>query len=110
MLTYFIHYKRAEVDDAIDHAVAIDILPTLRSLIREAAERIGTQPGFEQSPYAQELAAELIIKELAGFLALTSFDDRDTARPSMLETPFINWWFGLDKPEKAAANDKGLSS
>jgi hypothetical protein len=95
----FICYQPRKVDDAIDEAIVEHVIPQLRALIDAAAAKVLENPGFEQSPIAKEFAAELIIKGLAGVLALSSFDDAETARRIMLEPKFINWWFGLEDEE-----------
>lgn len=93
----FICYQPKRVDEAVDVAIVEHVIPQLRALIDAAAGKVLETPGFEQSPIARVFAAELIIKGLAGLLALSNFDDVETARPTMLEPKFIDWWFGLEE-------------
>lgn len=95
----FIHYQHRKVDDAIDETLAEYVIPQLRNLIEAAAQRIIDRPGFEKSPFAKEFCGELLIKGLAGLLAISSFEDTETARMVMLEPRFVNWWFGLEDEE-----------
>lgn len=95
----FVCAHSRKVDDAIDLAIVEHIIPQLRVLIDTASQAVIKTPNFEDSPFAKEFAGELIIKSLAGLLALTSFEDVETARPIMLEPKFTNWWFGIEDEE-----------
>ena len=99
MFEMLIHHLPRKVEDAVDQTLASDVIPQLRTLIEAAAKTVTSRPGFENSPYARDVAAERLIKELAGFLALTSFDDVETARLSMLRDECANWWCGLEGAE-----------
>lgn len=95
-LQMFIHYNVRKADDAIEETLASEVIPQLRTILETAAQHIIEQPGFENSPYAKEFAAELMIQKLVGFLGLSDFEDTETARLTMFAPNYVNWWFQLE--------------
>jgi len=107
MFGNLLHYNPEQRQDAVDLVTASKVVPVVRAAILEAANEVAQQFGESVSPYAKEVAAEMIIKSLAEFLSLGSFDDEDCARPVMLNQEFALWWFGLTDDNTAEAEQGG---
>lgn len=96
---YYINWDEKKLSADFDAAMLNIVLPALRQAIDQAAAEVAK--GGENTPLARSLAAEILIRDLAEYLALSSFEDCDLMlRPAMLaDESFARWWFQVNEGE-----------
>lgn len=87
------HNSREPEADLVE-ALATTIVPELKKLIKATAKDV-LKRYESDSPFAADLAQELLIKELVAFLALGEVEDCVTIK--QMRPSYVRWW--LQAPE-----------
>jgi hypothetical protein len=91
---YLLHWKEPELQAALRTTMIETVGPQVRAVIAEAGAKLGGQ--FENTPFANYLAQELIIKALADLLTLSDTYELQLLRPAMLDDTYLRTWFTVN--------------